>query len=142
VKSLFKVLGETPFARRCRAVRGRSLGLRPSNDYERRVTSKSQGSKIRFSQMQALWEDGERVICRASGDEAGNDRRTFMVVVPAAENPTSIILDRLAHEYSFKDELDGTWAVRPLELVRDRGRTFLVLEFGPSRCGRVQTHES
>jgi hypothetical protein len=112
VKSLFKVLGETPFARRCRAVRGRSLGLRPSNDYERRVTSKSQGSKIRFSQMEALWEDGERVICRASGDEAGNDRHTFMVVVPAAENPTSIILDRLAYEYSFKDELDGTWARR------------------------------
>ncbi len=38
------------------------------------------------------------------------------------------MLDRLAHEYSLKDELDGTWAVRPLALVRDRGRTVLVLE--------------
>jgi len=28
----------------------------------------------------------------------------------------------------LKDELDNTWAVRPLELVRDRGRTILVLE--------------
>ena len=37
-------------------------------------------------------------------------------------------LDRLAHEYSLKDELDSAWAVRPLELVRDRGRTVLVLE--------------
>ena len=31
-------------------------------------------------------------------------------------------------EYELKDELDGAWAVRPLELVRDRGRTMLVLE--------------
>ena len=37
-------------------------------------------------------------------------------------------LDRLAHEYGLKDALDGAWAVRPLELVRDRGQTMLVLE--------------
>ena len=29
---------------------------------------------------------------------------------------------------SLKDELDGTWAVRPVELVREGGRTMLVLE--------------
>jgi serine/threonine protein kinase len=37
-------------------------------------------------------------------------------------------LDRLAHEYGLKDGLDGAWAVWPLELVRERGRTMLVLE--------------
>src|SRR6202043_874464 len=37
-------------------------------------------------------------------------------------------LDRLAREYGLKDELDGAWAVRPLELIRDRGRVMLVLE--------------
>jgi serine/threonine protein kinase len=37
-------------------------------------------------------------------------------------------LDRLAHEYGLKDELEVAWAVRPLELVRERGRTMLVLE--------------
>ena len=37
-------------------------------------------------------------------------------------------LDRLAHEYGLKDELDEAWAVRPLELVREGGRTMLVLE--------------
>src|SRR5262249_43251803 len=35
---------------------------------------------------------------------------------------------RLTHEYELKDELDRAWAVRPLELVRDAGRTMLVLE--------------
>jgi serine/threonine protein kinase len=28
----------------------------------------------------------------------------------------------------LKSELDGTWAVRPLELIREGGRTILVLE--------------
>jgi hypothetical protein len=51
-----------------------------------------------------------------------------LVVLPASEQPAPVTLDRLAHEYSFKDELDSAWAARPLELVRDRGRTILVLE--------------
>jgi PAS domain S-box-containing protein len=92
------------------------------------MTSKSQTTQVRFGQMQALWEDGERVFCRASRDEPGGDRRTFMVVLPATENPATVILDRLAHEYGLKDHLDGPWAVRPLDLVRERGQTVLVLE--------------
>src|SRR5207244_8598095 len=42
--------------------------------------------------------------------------------------PWPAIVDRLAHEYALKDDLDGAWAVRPLELVRERGRTMLVFE--------------
>jgi serine/threonine protein kinase len=34
----------------------------------------------------------------------------------------------LTHEYELKDELHGTWAMRPLELVREANRTMLVLE--------------
>src|SRR5262249_41289723 len=51
-----------------------------------------------------------------------------LAMVPGAEQPTPASLDRLAHEYALKDEMDGQWAVRPLELVRERGRTILVLE--------------
>jgi serine/threonine protein kinase len=51
-----------------------------------------------------------------------------LAVLPAAEHPTPATLDRLAREYGLKDELDGAWALRPLELVRDHGRTMLVLE--------------
>jgi PAS domain S-box-containing protein len=49
-------------------------------------------------------------------------------MLPASERPTPGTLDRLVHEYSFKDELDSTWAVRPVELERDRGQTVLVFE--------------
>ena len=38
------------------------------------------------------------------------------------------VLDRLAHEYELRDELDSDWAARPLALARERGRTMLVLE--------------
>ena len=52
----------------------------------------------------------------------------MLAVLPAAEHPTHSSLDRLAHWYALKDELDGAWAVRPLALVRENGRTMLVLE--------------
>jgi PAS domain S-box-containing protein len=38
------------------------------------------------------------------------------------------LVDRLAHEYALKDELDGRSAVRPLALVREHGRTMLLFE--------------
>src|SRR5580704_14687486 len=79
------------------------------------------------SNLQVLWEDGERIFCRGESYTNG-DRATMLAVLPAAEHPTPASLDRLAREYELRDELDGAWAVRPLELVRDRGRTMLVLE--------------
>ena len=77
--------------------------------------------------LQVLWEDGERVFCRGER-HADGQRAAILAVLPAAEQPAPVTLDRFAREYELKDELDGTWAVRPLELVRDRGRTMLVLE--------------
>src|SRR6266478_6601863 len=77
--------------------------------------------------LQILWEDGERVFCRGESHVDGH-RASVLTVLPAAEHPTLATLGRLAREYELKDELDGAWAVRPLELVRDRGRIMLVLE--------------
>ena len=76
---------------------------------------------------QVLWEDGERVF-RRGWRPHDNGKRAVLLVMPAAEHPSRSSLDHLTHEYELKDELDGAWAVRPLELVRDAGRTMLVLE--------------
>src|SRR4030081_826522 len=81
----------------------------------------------RDSDLQVLWEDGERVFCRGESHADGY-RTAVLAVLPAAEHPTPATLDRFAREYGLKDELGGAWAVRPLELVRDHGRTMLVLE--------------
>jgi PAS domain S-box-containing protein len=78
--------------------------------------------------LEILSEDGGLVLARGwrEGEGGGKD---VLIVLPASEQPTQTILDRIAHEYSFKDELDSTWAVLPLELTRDRGgKLILVLE--------------
>jgi PAS domain S-box-containing protein len=79
------------------------------------------------SDLQVLWEDGERVFCRGKGHADGNGT-AVLAVLPAAEHPTRAALDRLTHEYGLRDDLDDGWAARPLELVRKRGQTKLVLK--------------
>ena len=80
------------------------------------------------SESHILWESGDCIFYRRWHPGAHGHRGAVLAVVPAAAQPTPAILDRLAHEYDLRDELDGAWAVRPLELVRERGRTMLVLE--------------
>ena len=80
------------------------------------------------SDLQVLWEDGERVFCRGWRAEGGSARGSVLVVLPAAERASPSSVERLAHEYGLKDELDGAWAVRPLDFGRDRDRTMLVIE--------------
>ena len=79
------------------------------------------------SNLQVLWEDGERVFCRGWRAD-GDGRGSVLAVLPAAEGPHPAVLDRLAHEYELRDELDAAWAARPLALVREGGRTALLLE--------------
>src|SRR2546426_1082686 len=76
--------------------------------------------------LQVLSDDGERVLCRGWRSEGNPSAR--LAVLPAAEHPAPASLDRLAHEYGLRDELDSDWAVRPLDLVRERDWTVLVLE--------------
>jgi len=77
--------------------------------------------------LEALWGDGERVFSRARRPTDGGDG-TRLIARPAVAQPSPASLDRLAREFELKDELDGAWAVRPLELVREGGETLLVLE--------------
>ena len=76
---------------------------------------------------QVLWEDGERVVRRGWRLDDNGKRRAVLHRSTCCRYPHAS-LDRLAHEYQLRDELDAAWAVRPLELVRDAGRTMLVLE--------------
>ena len=77
---------------------------------------------------EVLWKDSERVFHRGWRLDDEGKRRAVLLVVPAADHPSRSTLDHFSHEYELKDELDGTWAVRPLELVREANRTMLVLE--------------
>src|SRR3981189_3309522 len=79
------------------------------------------------SSPRVVWEDGDRVFCRGWRDGADGDQNAVLVVLPCGEPPTRDSLNRLRHEYELKDDLDDAWALRPLELVHERGQTVLVL---------------
>ena len=78
--------------------------------------------------LQVLWEDGDRVFCRGWREDSDGSRGSLLVVLPTAERPLPASLDRLAHEYELRDELESGWAARPLALAREGGRTALLLE--------------
>ncbi|MGY8682809.1 AAA family ATPase [Bradyrhizobium sp. UFLA05-153] len=77
---------------------------------------------------QIVWKDDERVFRRGWRLADDGKQRAVLIVAPAADHPSRSSLERLTHEYELKDELDGTWAARPLELVRDADRTVLLLD--------------
>ncbi|MEA3106959.1 MAG: hypothetical protein QOI88_1564, partial [Gammaproteobacteria bacterium] len=94
------------------------------------LNSSSRFSSDGNSGFQVLWEDGERVFCRinSQGNSHGDNTTRVLAVLPASEHPAPAVLDRLAHEYELRDELDPAWAARPMELVCESGRSMLVLE--------------
>ncbi|MGH9693142.1 MAG: serine/threonine protein kinase, partial [Bryobacteraceae bacterium] len=79
--------------------------------------------------LEVLWEDAERVFCRLRREDAESDRHAFIPVLSGADHPTLQSINRLVREYELKDYIDAAWALRPLELLRDRGQTMLVVEY-------------
>jgi PAS domain S-box-containing protein len=75
-----------------------------------------------LAQLERVQADGDRLVYRGRSEEG-----RVLVAVPAVDPPAQATLDRFAHEYALKDELEPEWAARPIELRRERGRTLLVL---------------
>ena len=80
------------------------------------------------SGLQALWQDGELVLCREWRHGEDGKVSSVLMLRLSAEHPSAANLGRLARQFELKDELDSAWAVRPLELVREGGRASLMLE--------------
>jgi PAS domain S-box-containing protein len=76
--------------------------------------------------LQRVWNDGERVLYRTCPGSTVD--RSYLVVHPAAEQPLPASLERFVHEFNLKDELESTWAARPVALARNGSRTHLMLE--------------
>lgn len=81
-----------------------------------------------LTDLQVLWEDSEHTLYRGRRRKQGSSFESVLIVVAEADQASPAVLDRLVQEYALKDELDATWAVRPLDLVRQGGRTLLLLE--------------
>ena len=79
-----------------------------------------------FFEPENVQQDGDLVVSRGLRRK-GDTRGRVIVKAPVADPPAPATLERLAHEYGLKDELDGAWAAEPLELMLEQGRTLLVL---------------
>jgi len=78
--------------------------------------------------LQPAWEDGERTYFRGEREYADGTRRPVLAVFANDDVPAAASVYRLRHEFELRDELDGAWAVRPIELLQEQSRTVLVLE--------------
>ncbi|MBV8095265.1 MAG: AAA family ATPase, partial [Acetobacteraceae bacterium] len=78
--------------------------------------------------LHVLWEDRQCVFCRGTHLGADGRRRAVLAVLPAGEHPAPAAIDRLTREFELRGDLDAAWAVRPLELARERGQVMLLLE--------------
>ncbi|PLP98149.1 trifunctional serine/threonine-protein kinase/ATP-binding protein/sensor histidine kinase [Cupriavidus pauculus] len=76
----------------------------------------------------STWDAGDRMFGR--GWQLLDDgARTLVLGVWAADgHRTPATLDRLAHEYTLRDDLEASWAARPLTLLHERDTTVLLLE--------------
>ena len=72
---------------------------------------------------EALRKDEEFILYRGQSKDIGSQ---VLVLSPAVQRSTPESLKRLEHEYSLKQELDPSWATRPIAIARHWDRTVLV----------------
>ncbi|WP_082077187.1 AAA family ATPase [Bradyrhizobium sp. LTSPM299] len=78
--------------------------------------------------VQALSQEGDGLLRRIQLPATDGHPSTSVTVLAASERPTPNGLNRLAREYELTEYLDRSWALQPLELVRENGQTTLILE--------------
>ena len=74
---------------------------------------------------EALRRDEDSILYRGRREE---DSSQVLVLAPAKEEPRRESVRRLEHEYSLREELDPSWAARPIELAFHWNRPVLVLQ--------------
>jgi serine/threonine protein kinase len=74
---------------------------------------------------EALRKDEEFILYRGRSE---NNAGQILVLSPVVTHPTLESLKRLEHVYSLREELDPSWAARPIAMARQWDRTVLVLE--------------
>jgi PAS domain S-box-containing protein len=76
--------------------------------------------------LELLREDEEFILDRGHPRHA--DGPPVLLLAPASTHPAPQTLRKIEHEYSFRSELDPTWAVRAVAVSNYEGRPALVLE--------------
>ncbi len=91
------------------------------------MEQRAAGGAANLTLLHMLWEDGQRVLFRGSRNEPDEESQPVIVAMANGDNPSIASVNRLVAEFDLRDHLDAPWAVRPLDLVHEHGRTMLVL---------------
>ena len=75
--------------------------------------------------IEKLREDGEFAVARA---QEPNGLPSGLIVSPVLEQPGPASLAKLENAFALREQLDASWAVRPVELVKFRNGLALVAE--------------
>jgi predicted ATPase len=86
---------------------------------------KTEMTEVSSYTLKSLWKDPEFVLYRGQRE---TEPSHILVVAPLSKQLEHGTLKRLEHQYSLRTKLDPAWAVLPLALLRDEGRTVLVLD--------------
>ena len=76
-------------------------------------------------ELEPLRLDGEFALSRVARPHGLASR---LLVSPVLEQPAPASLAKLENAFALRTELDSSWAARPVELVKFRGRLALVIE--------------
>src|ERR1700733_11772129 len=80
-----------------------------------------------FVELEAIRRDEEFVLYRGEHSNLPGSP-SVLILAPASIQPALGSIRKIEHEYSLRDELDSSWAVRPLALSDQSGQIALVLE--------------
>jgi PAS domain S-box-containing protein len=78
--------------------------------------------------VRVAWEDGVFIAYRSIRRADDGTALPVLLVTTNQPHPRTEIIERLVREYELRDILDCPAAIRPLALLREEGRTILVLE--------------
>ena len=87
------------------------------------------GAGWEHESVEVLWQEAGRAFCRLGRDGPAGETHAFIPILSGSQHPTLQSLTRLTREYELKDSLAADWALRPVELVREPGRTMLVVQY-------------
>jgi serine/threonine protein kinase len=79
--------------------------------------------------LETVHRDDEFVLCRGRAFASPTPHPpSVLVLIPASEHPLPALVRMLEHEVALRDELESTWAVRPLVIAQHHGRPALIFD--------------
>jgi PAS domain S-box-containing protein len=101
---------------------------------QQKVTGKMKASVLfgtgwENDMLEVLWRDEGRAFCKFWRKNSKEERHAFIPIPSGAERQRLESVNHLTREHELQPYLDGGWALRPLELIRERGQILLVVDY-------------